>query len=47
MKMLMMFKEDPDLLGKVITGYADLFLFPKLKKPTKRKRFATIEEIKD
>ncbi|KYQ55784.1 hypothetical protein ALC60_02906 [Trachymyrmex zeteki] len=38
--------DDPDLLKRVITGDETFFLFPKLKRPMKGRRFATIEEIK-
>ena len=44
---LITFNNEPDLLKRVITGDADFFLFRKQITTMKRKRFATIEEIKE
>ena len=37
---------DPGLLKRVIMAPCDFVVFPKLKKPMKGKRYATIDEIK-
>jgi hypothetical protein len=44
-------KTDPDFLSKIITGDEswcyDFFLFPRLKRDLKGKRFQNVEEVRE